>query len=474
MRVNNYFVLGAISIIIILIFSLNGTKPFYGFEYEDCFVNSSVAISPDLSESTRKFRTYPSTERESSIQDRPILYTGHYVPYASYLWLAANVIKFDNAYMIHKVCNFLLIFITLLLCLYLLLPEDKNYSLSVICICLCTLPVIYVLNSALKENLSFCIGLILVVASLRGDKYLYLIFILVLFLTLVKRENLVYMLIPFALVNKDSWLSYRLVLPTLVIVLVQIYINPFFTEGVESDGIGRNTFSYDFFQFQAPVFFKAFVHYLGFGLLFIIILFTRLSKRSLFFFTSWFVLILIYSSHYRSVFAIEEKYIPLFDTYRYIVNSVPLIIGMILHGDNEKIISKPIINKSILAMGLISLIINLNILSNYVEDEGYNYHFVSKYIKENHEDCTILDNFSLISMLDHYGSSSVDIRELNSTSINEDWKEPVFVINRFNLDSISSWLKEEDTLVNLRSRTGVPDLFVLLPKSETSKLNAKY
>ena len=147
---------------------------------------------------------------------------------------------------------------------------------------------------------------------------------------------------------------------------------------------------------------------------------------------------------------------------------------MILHGDNEKIISKPIINKSILAMGLISLIINLNILSNYVEDEGYNYHFVSKYIKENHEDCTILDNFSLISMLDHYGSSSVDIRELNSTSINEDWKEPVFVINRFNLDSISSWLKEEDTLVNLRSRTGVPDLFVLMSKNQTSTLNAKY
>jgi hypothetical protein len=427
----------------------NFSSVFYGFEYEDCFINSSVAIEEDLSESTLQFRANPHAEIELGQTDGSEFYSGHYIPYAAYLWTLKKVFDLKDSYLMHRIGNLILILMTLISCYYLSSKEERTRAFFLISICLCSFPVIYVLNSGLKENLSFCLGLLVVVVASRKEKYLYLMMILVLVISLVKRENLIYICIPFIVLPKTTWIKIKFLIPLLCIVAVQLLINPFFTEGLESNDIGRNTFSFDFLSYQGPTYLLSMLHWSGFGLLTIILLTAKMNRKSLFLILSWLGLFLLYSSHYRSKYSIEVREIDLFDTYRYMVNAIPLLFAAILLSERRDYRWLQIGEYSVLSLALILFILFIGKISNYIEQEEYNYHYSSEFIKENYGNCTVLDNYSLVSRLDFNNSEDIDIRVLDSVSINSQWKEPVLVINRFNSEPIDYWLNDQYKLVRL-------------------------
>lgn len=430
---------------------------FYGFEYEDCFINSSVAIEDDLSGSTLKFRANPHAEIELGQTDGSEFYSGHYVPYAAYLWTLRKVFDLKDSYLMHRIGNLILILITLLSCYFLSSKEERTRVFFLISICLCSFPVIYVLNSGLKENLSFCLGLLVAVVASRKEKYLYLMMIFVLVISLVKRENLIYISIPFIVLPKTTWIKMKFLIPLLCILAVQFLINPFFTEGLEANDIGRSTFSLDFLSYQGPMYLLSMVHWSGFGLISIMLLTARINKKSFFLLLAWLCLFLLYSSHYRSKFSIDVREIELFDTYRYMVNAIPILFAVLVMSAKKEYKWVTIGEHFILSGALILFIVFIARITHYTEDEEYNYHYASEFIKENYGNCTVLDNYSLVSRLDFNNAESIDIRVLDSVTINTKWKEPILVINRFNSDPVDHWLNDQFKLVRLDP----PDVFLI-------------
>src|SRR5690606_7368669 len=114
--------------------------------------------------------------------------------------------------------------------------DKEDYWLSLLLVA--SLPAMYVLNSGLIENLSFTIGFLLVMSLKlysRSEKWILVYFALLLLITIVKRENLIFLLtLGFFnirhLLNKKSFWSF-----VGIFILIQLAINPFYTEGIESN-----------------------------------------------------------------------------------------------------------------------------------------------------------------------------------------------------------------------------------------------
>jgi len=139
------------------------------------------------------------------------------------------------------------------------------------------------------------------------------------------------------------------------------------------------------------------------------------------------------------------------------VNAVPLLLGGIMLSEERSWRWLSHGKKVVLIVAVGALCVFMNKVTIFSEDEDFNYHSSSEFIKENYDNCTVLDNFSLISRLDLLNEEGVDIRALDSNSMRLNWKEPVLILNRFESDPISSWLLKEDSLVKL----GSPDLYLL-------------
>lgn len=442
----------------------NFSNSFFGFEYEDSFINSAIAIEDNIGVSISKFRANPHTEIYLGHIDGTAFYSGHYATYGIYLWVIQNLFAVQEAHYIHKIGNFILIFVTLLSCYAICSKENLNKMLILIIIILSSFPVIYVLNSGLKENLSFCAGLILVATTTRSQKHLLLMMLCILILTITKRENLIYILIPFIFVPKRYWTKNQFLIPLFCIIFVQILINPFYTEGLETQDIGRNTFSVDFFSYQAPTYILSMIHWSGFIAIFLFLSSCKLNRKTIMSLSLWISLFLIYSSHYRSVHSIAIRQISIFETYRYLVNAIPLLLITIIASDNWKV---KWVDAARLVIAIFALIIfpsHMNKLSMFISDEELNYHQNSRYIERSFNSCTVLDNFSLISRLDHFKSDNVNIRLLDSINMNTNLEEPILIINRFDSEPIENWLGEDKKLIDLNSN----NLYQIINKNENN------
>jgi hypothetical protein len=104
----------------------------------------------------------------------------------------------------------------------------------------------------------------------------------------------------------------------------------------------------------------------------------------------------------------------------------------------------------------------MNKLSVFISDEEINYHANSQHIEKSFESCTILDNFSLISRLDHFKSGNINIKLLDSLNMNTNFEEPIFIINRFDSEPINKWLREDQKLIKLNSN----NLYQIIYKNE--------
>jgi len=425
-----------IFVLIAVIFLPGKNKRFYGFEFEDGFVNVATAIEGDFANNCENFRTKPYTGKANGEPVDASSFTGHYISYSAYLWSISKVFNIDNPANLHKVGNILLLMISCVISFIICIPKKRNILAALWIATLVSMPFVYVVNSGLIENLSISLGIVSICCLFDTKKNLNILLICVLILSLVKRENLVYVALPFISLPINEWKNIRVLLFLCVLVILQSLINPFYTEGLESNDLNQSTFSLNYFYYQAPAYLGSFFNYMGYLLLLVLVVLSKPSKKSLKILGVWAVLILIYSFHYRNRYSIEVGSISLFETYRYMSNTIPFLWGVLLFGVGLSFLSN-IYTKLIFAFSsIIILYFSHDMIINFVSDEEQNYHSINDFIKSQPGELTVLDNFSLISKLNHHNDDRIDVRVLNIRNVVECESDNLFIVNRFNVDSL--------------------------------------
>lgn len=424
-------------LIVSAIYSIFFFSKFYGFEYEDSFINPSVASSENYFTKIENFRTSEFTKFIGDKEYERKSYTGHYMPYSFYLHII-HLFFNPQVHLIHKIGNFIL----LLLSTFLIIAPRKdeiNFKIIFISSLISSLPFIYIINSALIENMSFFFG-ILFISWIRyfinknediNSKALAIIILSI--LSIIKRENLIYItLIPLFLGLKDLK-ELKIILAICLFLNLQLYIDPFFTERLEANSLQKPTFSIDYLIFQLPEYFKALFRFDGFLLIFSTLIFVKLNKKSLYILFVWLLFVVFYSLHYRSKYAINEHKISFLETFRYLVNTLPIFYGVFIFSAKQNFKKyQKLINYSFRVLAIIILFHSMYIFREYISDEYNNYHLINdKLINENKKNkIKVYDNFVLISKL-NFNNDNIDLSELNNKSEIE--KKPnVFIINRFN------------------------------------------
>lgn len=431
---NNIYLITAL-LGVTIIFSLNFNEKFYGFEYEDAFISSSIASGETYFQKIINYRTAEFSNYVNGEGSILSTYTGHYFPYSLYLF-TINKIFNCPIYLIHKIGNFLL----LLFCTIIIFSfnaKDKQKKLIFYCALISSLPFIYIVNSSLIENLSFFFGIIFIVLLKYKSESEFEKSALILFLTLlsiVKRENLFYLLLCPLFLSISDLRNIKYILLFVLFFTIQFIINPFFTEGLESISINNPTFSIKYLAFQLPTYLYSLIAYKGFLLLTVCLVLLKFSNKSAYLLVLWLGFIIFYSIHYRSRYAVSLGKIELFDTYRYVVNTVPLLFGVIIFSKIKSFFTLRNWTLSIIPITSILFFYNsLSTFNDFVEDEYLNFHKVNdelvKLSTKSH--IRVYDNFVLISIINLRDKKGIDVYELHEYDEIIKSKN-TYVINRFN------------------------------------------
>lgn len=430
---------------------------FYGFEYEDAFINDLLAFSPNFWENTWQFRAYPHAEIINQVPDSLSLYSGHFISYSYFLNLIQSIFSFKQPYQLHLSANILLLITAFLFGLFVLKAEKKRRFIISFTILISVLPFQYVFHSGLKENLSFFLGVILVIVSALESKSkafkILLIWLLVFMLILTKRENILYTVIPVFV----FWRQYKLYVfwGIAITTLLLVIIDPFLTESMESKDIGQNTFGINIFISQIVGYLKSLFSFKGLLLFTPLLFFAKLSKLARLYLVLWCMFLLLYSSHYRSIYILNGGDFKVFDSYRYLVNITPLLIGVYIESKIRT--HKRIEHSYAIAATIVALGYSLYQVDLMVYEERLNYHEFNQEILKDNRANIVLDNFSLISRLNHINDTRISIIELNyenlCSALNEE--EKFYVINRFNQRDIYNLLMTSGVRVDTIDSNGL-------------------
>ena len=223
---------------------------------------------------------------------------------------------------------------------------------------------------------------------------------------------------------------------TFCLMISQYLINPFYTEGLEALHLGRNTFSLDYFLFQFPTYIKSFFRLDGFAILiFFLLLSKKPTKKSFILISIWFSFILLYSFHYRGQYAIKAGEITHFESFRYMFNTIPLMIGFFIFWNKRKKSIQCVISTTILVFSSYLIINNFKTLKEFGIEEFSEYHNINLKLDsllKNDKKIAIHDNFVLISMLNHK-SDSIDIFTARENHLEYVMGYTNILINRFNI-----------------------------------------
>jgi hypothetical protein len=445
-----------------LIFKPLQSTKFYGFEYEDSFISAHVSSQKTIAPFMVKYRTQGCESRVNGKCISVSSYTGHYITYSAYLYAIAKIFNIESPHLIYKLGNALLFGLCFLLVF--ILYENSFLNIILMLSLISCLPAVYVLNSGLIENLSFSLGLILIISLhqhfTKGNKWwLWLSFVLLLILVIVKRENLIYVSVlllyspKFLFKNTGFWIF------TFCLIITQYFINPFYTEGLEASYLGRNTFSLDYFIFQFPTYLKSFFRLDGFIILLVFVLLSKKpTKKSLILISIWFAFILFYSFHYRGQYAIKAGEISHFESFRYMFNTIPLMIGFFIFGNKRKQTFQYIISTTILVFSSYLIINNIEMLKEFGREEFSEYHNINLKIDslpKNDKKIAIHDNFVLISMLNSK-SDSIDIFTARENHLEYVKGYTNILINRFDIIDIEKFNEDfKFEKIDKLSSTGV-------------------
>jgi hypothetical protein len=429
---NIHFVVAII--IATFIFAFNITEKFYGFEYEDAFISSSIASGENYFEKIINFRTAEFSnyiEGEGSVLST---YTGHYFPYSLYLFTINKIFNCPN-YLIHKIGNFLLVLLSTTI-VFLYKSNNRQIKFIFYCALMSSLPYIYIINSSLIENLSFFFGLVFIVLLRYNSKNEFgkcFLIVLLIILSIIKRENLYYFILCPLFIKQSDFTNLKYILLFTLFLSIQLILNPFYTEGLESLSIKSPTFSLSYLKFQLPTYLYSLISFKGFLLLTVSLLVIKFSKKSAYLLFTWLGFIMLYSFHYRSRYAVSLGRIELFDTYRYVVNTIPFLFGVLIFSDTRSYFSNKKWSLTLIPIASLIFFYNsLSLINDFIEDEYLNFHKVNDDLikRSANTNIRVYDNFVLISILNMKEKKGIDIYELHEYDEIIKLKN-TFIINRF-------------------------------------------
>lgn len=326
-------------------------KPFYGLEYEDAYVWQ--AVTKDISYHDSKaspFRIQLADLDLESGYESTHSFNGHFTSFSSWVLLFNRLFGYsaENVILVNTVFSVLIY----LLLFTIVFTVSNNLLLSMFATLLAVAtPAINVFHSAgMSETYSSLIILSSIFLYIKythlssKNRYsasiLILLFISIITGILIKRENLLLLLLvapasPRIYKNRHAaWLISLAVF----MAFIFIYVRPFHTEYLESEFIGASTFSFDYLLIQLPVYLKTIYSIKYFGLTtWIVTLLTifQLIRRKGALSTTASALcilfigyLLLYSLHYRGQYFIESRSITSFETFRYLNNFYIILLPL--------------------------------------------------------------------------------------------------------------------------------------------------
>lgn len=326
-------------LLLTLLFKYNYNIDFWGLEYEDAYSFSFCA---------RQFSygIYPSSFLIDAVAigslDNPLsvfTYGGHFITYSTFLSIFTQI--FGWSPQLISIVNTLIAFCIILT---LALFKENNKWWFIAPSIYCAAPIINVFTTCfLSEIFSSFICIVFIYSYCKPKSHIstYLCFISFGLALLCKRENLSLLFIPIIdfiisicklKTKEELFFQIKKTIPYLIIIYIYIFgfQNIFMIEHVESKDIGETTFSLNNFVRLFPVFITSllsintfsfvFYAYISYLLYYYKCNKNLLNKTVLISITLFSLYTLLYSSHYRGYFFINEEQISHFDTYRYINN----------------------------------------------------------------------------------------------------------------------------------------------------------
>ena len=333
-----------ICVALTFIFKYNWGMPFWGLEYEDAYAFSFCSRQ-------FSYNIYPSSFLVDAITigslQEPIsmgTYGGHFITYSTFLSIFTRLFgwSFELLCIVNCIVSFLIMLI-----LSLMFKTSKNRFVAPILYC-CA-PIINVFTTCmLSETFSSFICLTFIFAFFAKDtKSIVLLRFIAFFAALLcKRENLILCLFPtldaLHYLKQNHMkngirqaLSISIPYASLTLVYFLMIQNVLEIERIEAEDIGMPTFSMSYFVRLFPAFVKSLLSPLAFSVcvllcfsLFGFHLFRErnITKQTVYPFVLFLMYLLLYSSHYRGWFFIQDDKVNEFETYRYINNFYYLLI----------------------------------------------------------------------------------------------------------------------------------------------------
>ncbi len=428
-------------------------KIFFGFEYEDAFVSSFVASQDNPLDYSDNYRTQGCHKLIDNKCYIKKTYTGHYITYSLFLKIWDKIFKI-NPYYLHRIGNLILYVFTVIFSVFIIKSKrprsDLNNLIYFFILLSTSIPSIYVLNSSLIENISISINILTIVfiyieSFERRSLNKVIIIILLSISIIIKRENLIMLPLLALILRYNDLKKKEIILSFSFLIISQTIINPFYTEFIEAEQLEKATFSIDYLIFQLPQYLKTFISYNGFlNFSLALIILTRPTLKTFYFIALFFAFIILYSFHYRSQYAIEDHSISLFETYRYMTNTTPLLLGAMLFSKNRELLTMKALMLFIFIFSYVNSYIKME---DFINEEIRNYHLINERIEDSiklEENALIIDNFVLVTLLNLKHKKNIDVLQYENRNLSriDTFKyAKIYLINRFKLIDTSSITK---------------------------------
>lgn len=377
----------AACIICVCLFKCDWGIHFLGLEYEDAYSFSAYARQLSFGITSDSLRI--QCVDIGSLLDPQSLgtYGGHYITYSVFLYLFTSIFGFSFTSI--SLVNSGISLLSLLTIAFYKYPNKYGWLIGVLLFCLA--PAVNLFSTCfLSESFSsfLCLCFILSYFDRNNHKsILFRIFILVSFLLciLTKRDNTIMFIVPaiyslHALVNKNYKLALNEILPFFIIIILSTFFihNFLIAEVEESSDISQSTFSYNILCSQLPIYLKSLFSFTYFNICMALFLFVLVLNLILHHFdirltclvALFFISLLMYSSHYRGYYFVENlEPLSEFITFRYINNffyTIPLFLALSFRV-HQKYVMPVIVILTILSLVSILLTCNLRVSNNNEE-----------------------------------------------------------------------------------------------------------
>jgi hypothetical protein len=419
--------------------------PFWGLEYEDSYIYSAVSRQMNLNYSFNQDILFTKYIIFGDIKSGTLTQTisGHFAFFPAFLSLVNILFGYNtfNVIYLNLILSIINIYFT---CKTLNLLVKNKTSQLFFGLLYASVPFLSIYNtSGLSETASSVFVIIAIYFYIKNsieDKnrkhtLLYIVFVLLAFI--IKRDNLVLLILPIIHLIKyiysfENSLKKKVLIfggATVSVFIILIIFKVDKTILDERNDINYSPFRLEYFYTLFPVFFGSLFNMRFFGQFFLLLITSIfIIKKSKFYtivlITIALMYMLIYSFHYRSYYMVNGNYTPnIIDTFRYYTNFFSIcFIGFSVTIFNvfDIFINK---NKKIITLAIL-IFVMINFYNNYQIRDDFSSIEYNERIKPIIESLKAISNNDIIVtdrpiLFQMFGKEDLFVVDITSISIKE-------------------------------------------------------